>query len=31
MTKRQLFMFLGFALLVFAGAALLGYAVNGGG
>ena len=30
MTKRQLFMFLGFALLVFAGAALLGFAVNGG-
>ena len=30
MTKRQLVLFLGFALLVFAGAALLGLAVNGG-
>jgi len=30
MTKRQLFMFLGFGLLVFAGAALIGFAFNGG-
>ena len=30
MTKRQLFLFLGFALLVFAGAALIGFAVSGG-
>ena len=30
MTKRQLFMFLGFALLIFFGAALIGFAVSGG-
>ncbi|GAA1702632.1 hypothetical protein GCM10009792_23530 [Microcella alkalica] len=30
MAKRQLLLFLGFALLVFAGAALLGFAVDGG-